>query len=487
MTTHTTRGFSTIELLIAFSIAVIFLSGIASVAFGGQTAALDTSLQNGGLFRVSTLIGDAVASTTKSWNGTPTAWQPGFYSQTNTLKSVSPCVKFINSTSTWATEKSRNQNLSLSTFIANPTEAKALGGGCDPFPPSERWDNPSSFGSSDASGAPGTGVAIATINGTRYAVATADPSSAGKEDVYIFNVTNAANPVTTGKLNTGKGLNRVAVGGNYAYVAQNDSTNQFQVINLTTPSSPSVVSQMTLPGVGISFPQGWSIAYYNNKVYIGTRETAGNEFHIYDVSNPAAPVWQGSREINHNVNDIVVTKQTVSGTDKTIAYLATSATNASAPELIALDVTTPSSISQIGSFNPSGTLYGTSVFVRGNIAYLGRQRATGSNFDFYTVDITTPSSLVEIGKRRLGLGSNSQVAGIVVQGDIAFVATTDSNKSLSIINVANPANPTEPYPTCPYNFSQVTRDIAYYGNYLFTVNRSNDMLRVIYDQPSFCS
>ena len=34
-------GFSTIELLFAFAIATIFMSGAVLIAFGGQTAGLD--------------------------------------------------------------------------------------------------------------------------------------------------------------------------------------------------------------------------------------------------------------------------------------------------------------------------------------------------------------------------------------------------------------------------------------------------------------
>ncbi len=502
------RGFSTIELLIAFAIATIFLSGAALLAFGGQTAGLDVALTNGGMQRVVSQMRTAVASSTKNWNATMSS-VTGFYNQTNAVTNISPCMKKITSNTTWTTEHARGQNIALSTYLGSADQAKAYGGGCNPFPSNVVWDNPASFGSIDVSGSDGTGVEVRTKGANKYAFVTQDPSPLNGDDFIVINVTNANSPsIISTPLNNFKGLNGIAIGGNYAYVLNNDNTTQLRVINITNPASPSEIvgAQRTLPNiVSTCSPaaspclSGKTISYYNGRLYIGTPYIAfgtgiqNHEFHVYCVDDtvtsgctPQTPVWLGSFNVNHNVNDIAVTRQTISGVPKTVAYLAVSATVAGEPELRSYDVTNPASISTLGTFNPSGTLYGRSINLSGDVAYFGRDRATGvTNKDFYVLSIANPNSLTELSSRKLGIANTKWVVGTSIQGHLAFVATNDSTTPLFIYNVANPSAIT-PISSCSFNFSQETRDITYHDDFVYTVNRSNDLLRILYDQPSVC-
>ena len=501
------RGFSTIELLFAFALATIFISGAALVAFGGQTAGLDMSLNNSAVERTVMQMQKAIASTTQNWYVAVTPKLDTFYTHTNSLGNISACLKKIESTSAWTTEHSRSQQVTLSTYLGSIEEASAQGGACDPFPP-QVWDTPASLGSVTASGINGTAIAVRSIAGNTYAFVTAASTTPSSDDFIVVNVTDATNPSIIGSpLNTFLGLNSIVVAGKYAYVLQNRNIEQLGVINISNPANVFEVvgARRTFPNIVSSCSpvtdpclSGKSIAYYAGRLYIGTSYIAfgtvaqNHELQIYCVDDkvtpgctPETPMWLGSYNVNHNVNDIALATQVVGGAQKTIAYLATSASSATSPELTILDVTNPSSVVPLGSFNPSGTQYGRSIYVLGNTAYLGRDRTVGANKDFYVLDVTNPALPTEQHSRKLSLTPNTYTSAITVQGNIAFVATTDSTHPLLLFDVTNPTNVIS-VSACTVSTSQVTKDIVYHENMLFTVNQGADLLRIFYDKPSSC-
>jgi hypothetical protein len=168
--------------------------------------------------------------------------------------------------------------------------------------------------------------------------------------------------------------------------------------------------------------------------------TRNNELHILCVKNnlrgctPETPLWLGSFNVNHNVEDIVVGKSQRNSA-QTIAYLATSASEARYPELTIYDVSSPSAIVQIGSFSPSGNLYGTALFLIGNFLYMGRERATGENKDLYVLDITNLSNPSVIADQKLLLRSGTRVTDIIVQKNILFVATSDTTHPFFVFEI----------------------------------------------------
>ncbi|MEK7063834.1 MAG: hypothetical protein AAB955_04070 [Patescibacteria group bacterium] len=497
MYTKTVKGAFTIEILIAFTVVTLALSGAVMVALGGQVSGMDMNLSGGGLHREMSLYERNVAQAYSSWAGLTSvaASDPNDdlgYSTSTTVAYVSPCIKEVSSSVSWSSDKSRTLGAAVTMLAGSVAEARALGGGCDPLPPLSGWENPDSFGSIDVSGADGTGVVARSVAGHRYVFLTADPSAAAKEDLYIFNVDDAQSPSLTGSLNTGKGLNDIVVAGQYAYVVQNDNVDQLQVVDISTPSAPVVVATASLPGVVStgSYPEGRSIAYSNNRLYIGTNETAGPEFHIFDVTTPTAPASLGSLEVTHNVHDIAVRSST--------AYLATSADYG---ELVLIDVSTPASLSLPPNFSTPDTMdkkfnarthtgtptesteNGTTLDVVGTRVYLGRERASNANErDLYIIDVSTQSALTELGSLRIGIGSNTEVSGIISQGTYAFVMSTDSNSPFQVIDTTDPSAMFV-QSSCGFNFSQVTRAISYLDNFIFSANRSNDILRIIYDKP----
>lgn len=479
------RGFSTIELLIAFAIAFIFLSGIILLAFGGQTATLDSGLENGGLFRISTLLRDAVASTTQNWTGTLPARATNFYAQGTTVINISECLKYISATTTWSTEKGRGQNLSLGTYVSSTSAASAMGGTCNPFPPTDAWDSPkkSANGISIASVNP-TDVAVVTVNGKRIAILSSTASAPAKDDIYEVDVSDPQNPALLQSINTGKGINAIAVANGYAYAVQNDSTNQLQVIKLfdTTKLTsdplyykPALITQVSLQNVGGALPEGRTIAYYNNKVYIGTwnNNVPANspEFLIYDVTTPSSPSFLGSNNLNHSVNDIVV--------QGNYAYLASTHNNG---ELTIMNVTTPSSPTVAATYDfPSSSNDAERVYVLGQYAYLGLDKAPSGGKDFLVLNVSNPASPSLTGSLNLSMNnSGAMVSGIAVVNGFAFLGTTDTNAEFRVLDVRDPANP-KANGCGPYNYSAKISALFYSNGFIITANQANVALTAIYD------
>ncbi|MEK7507874.1 MAG: hypothetical protein AAB602_02205 [Patescibacteria group bacterium] len=497
-------GFSTIEMLIAFSFFALIIGGVSVMALSNQVVALDTQLSNQALLKADQWLETLKTTAALNWssaNSIPLSAPDSDYQQYEVfVQDISPCAKYVSSAVLWHSSPTRSQKTEYITLLTNPAEAIAMGGGCDPIPPGE-WDNPGSFGSVDLSGSDGTGVDAHYINGIRYAIITADPSSASAEDFIVVDVSDPDNldlSDIVSEIDTGPGLNGVAVGKTYAYVVQNENTDQLQVIDVSNPAAPSLVISVALPNITFSCPggnkclAGRSVAYYGNKVYVGTAyianlalpSTQNNEFHIFDVSSPANPVWLGSLNVNHNVNDIEVRGN--------YAYLATSD---DVGEMTVVDVSNPVASFVAGKFDAQATGGGASnedgwsIDVVGSYAYFGRERVNGgTERDFYILNVSNPASVSVVGSKIVGMtsGNDIYISGIAKQGNYAFLSTTDSNEPFFVLDVADPSNPVN-YSACGLNFSQVTRGLKYLDNLIFTVNRSNDILRIIYDQPTACS
>jgi hypothetical protein len=498
----TQKGSATIEILIAFAIMIIILSGVMAVAFGGQAAGLDLNLTGTGLASTTNFLGDSIASSTTNWSGFTSTSSVGFYTLSRTVTDKTPCLKSFSSGSTWSVTGRPQQNINFETLVVNVPTLLALNGDCTPT--KDKWENPVSLKtvSVTPSGNSGTGLDVVSWSGNRYAFLTSAMSSGVKSDFWVIDVTtpsSAALIPSADRDYSDNGLNAITVAkqgaGLYAYVARNEATNQLAVIDISTPSSPALIASSTLPGVGISFPQGRSIFYYKNYLYIATYETAGNEFHIYDVSNPSSPQPKGKLEINHDVFGIAVGEQMVGGVIKKFAYLALSTTNAAAKELMVLDVTDPTDPKTYGSsFNANGTKYATSVFLSGNTLYMGLQKGGASDKDpnFYIFDVTNPSLPVATGTSTLDtvdkngnthkFGSGASVNKIVVAGNLAFLATSDSNGEFAVWNISNPKNITQTSPCGIFNYPQSAMDITFFPDYIYIATQSNDALQILKDQ-----
>ncbi len=489
-------GSSTLEILIAFSVLILTFTAVIAVAFGNQTSALYTELNHQALYKAEKELENARALSRQDFNSVlpiaPTA--DDIYLKTLLVDDLTQCLKRATSTITWQTDAGRPQKIELATMLADIAGAIALGGDCLADPAGGDWINPLTFVSRDIE-PPGNPASDLDVAGKIIYLTGGLTGPTSRPDFFILDARSLVlgNPSSipiVSSISTGDGLMAVDFASTsptkaYAFVANDEdaTSNQLQVIDVGSISNPILVSQATLPGVSGSCPYtcpgGKSIFYYDHTVYIGTHRLVGaskHELHVYDVSDPTAPVWQWSYKLDHNVNKIIVREQNIGGVTKRFTYLATSADNG---EVIILDITDPSNIKEY-RFNANGNEDGRTIFLIGNKLYLGRDRTPSGRSDFFVLDVTNPAAITILGEKRLGLNSGSYVAGIRVSGRFGFLAINDPNDGFRVYDVSNPANMPR---ISTYNFSQKTTGIDFDGEYVYTSNESNDALRIIYDAP----
>jgi hypothetical protein len=239
----------------------------------------------------------------------------------------------------------------------------------------------------------------------------------------FFIVDTHSTPLLSSSLSTGSKLNDVDTAGSYSYIASDGPLYQFKVIDHTNSSSPYIIAQSTLPGVSGSFPHATSIFYYKSKVYVGTHRTAGNEFHVYDVSIPSLPQWLGSLELNHNVNSISV--------KDSYAYLGTSGNS---KDIIIIDINDPKHMKIESSLSFLGNEDTLSVFLMGTILYAGRSKSTSTTVpDTITMDISDPLFPYIITQQHTGF----TIKNILASGTTTLTAFSLPTKDLLDIDYEN--------------------------------------------------
>lgn len=485
---------STLEIMIAFAIISLTMTAVILISFGNQKVAADTETNNEALYKAKELFEDARALSRRDFNAVTSLVQlDDIYTKTLLVSDLTPCRKEALSELVWNTEALRPQKIELRTNFTDIYGALALGGDCDANPPNGGWTVPNSLSSADfiPSGAKATDIDV--LN--RIVFLSARDPSAAKDDLFVFDATSAgAAPVQKGKINTGPSINAIDAfsksdGFYYIFTANDKDSDQLQVIKVPQDFSgaPQIIAEQSLFGVdpGGSYPEGWRVYYFGDRLYILTRETAGPELHIFDVVDPSSPIEIDSFWLNRTVNAIIVREQTVNGASRRIAYLATADNN---DDIVALDVTDPidSDTFRLASLNLSGSNDARSIYLLGSTLYLGKD-SSGSAPELFLVsvadlDFTSPGGGLRLMvERDMGMDIND----IQVSGGYGFLATSESNKEFQVWNMANIFLPADIYNISKFNFSQKIVAIEYEDGFIYTANESNDALRII--RPAECS
>ncbi len=460
------RGVSTLEILIAFAVLSLSLSAVIMLVFSNQSVAVDTQTNIEALSKAQAGLEQARAAGKQNFDSVvsipPAA--DDIYQKSLTVDILDPLIKKVTSTITW-TESGRPLSIALTTLLTNYSG----GNTCSPTISGD-WSAPQVYAYVDfVSSAGATGV---DAQGAKTYISS-NPSSAGTDDFYVIDTSDVSPgkgvlPIL-GKFSTSFGLSDVKANGNYAYVAAVSGVNQLLVIDVTTPAalSPSkIVAQrdVTAPG---DTAVGNTLFYANKKLYVGLTKSNGKEFRIFDVTNPANPIEQGTGyETNSKINSIFVKNN--------IAYLAVADTN----QLIALDVSNAANPTLINKYTPGPTaLFGQSLAVNGSNVYLGR---TGPNANpkllaFSTANVSTPLWT-------MNMSGQSGVYTAILRGSLLFLTTADPNDGLQIWDISAASASVQPtrFDTSPLNIQQTsTAGTDCYGNLLFVAQRSQRALQVV--------
>lgn len=192
---------------------------------------------------------------------------------------------------------------------------------------------------------------VFTVGTTAYLVTDEDP---GGSELFILNVSNPANPVLLGSLNLNAQANGIFVSGNYAYIASSHNSQELQIVNILNPAAPILVGVYNAP-TGSNATDVWVSGDF---AYLTTVNSTSREFYKINVTNPSSPTLVAAVEIGGDVNGIHISGN--------YAYLATALNN---QELVILDLTLSTPVI-VGSYNAPGNSDGKDIFVHGTIAYL---------------------------------------------------------------------------------------------------------------------
>jgi hypothetical protein len=402
-----------IELCIALAIFTLLLSSVAVNIFS-----LGEDIDNIKLYQIAQNtaqqnLKNALASTSNSFHALTSisSTSPPFIEHL-TISDITPCKKRITSTLEWQTGL-RNREIEFSAYITDPLYAKKVGGDCDGIisttsPQKLFISHPkdASFGSVDA------------LNKNTIVAHGIDTSS-------HLEITTENQMKST--LHFDSMITDIDAIHDYVFLTHATSSNQIAIVDMTDKHNPHLIAQTSLPGVMGSFPGGRSLIYYDNRLYIGTHRTAGHEFHIFDVTDRANPIWLGSREINHNINQIIIRDG--------FAYLATSG---NIKDVIILDVSNPTSIRQVHTLELTGSEDSQCLFYMGNLLYVGRSKAKSPiDPEFIIVDISNPAAPDIVGS----LLVNGTILSLKAHHTHAYLLLDGNPSKLLTIDISNSENP----------------------------------------------
>jgi hypothetical protein len=196
----------------------------------------------------------------------------------------------------------------------------------------------------------------------------------------------------------------VYVAGSHAYVA--DGASGLQVVDVSSPASPSIIGTCDTPGVASGVYVLGSHAYVADS-YAGVQ--------VIDVSNPASPQIIGTGYVTGHAVAICA-----SGNH---AYVA----DGSANRLQVIDVSDPTNPSSVGWCDTMSNALG--VYVSGNYAYVA------ANMNVEVIDVSDPANPSTVGT----CNTPHQAYDVYVSGNYAYVA--DGASGLQVVDVSNPASP----------------------------------------------
>lgn len=418
-----------IELVLAIALFSVTVTSLASITFDNRMAISKNTDDRESLFMAESNLENSLA-----FDNSPPEGSVIYFS---------PCEKEI---------KSSSQSIELKAALMDIKYAKAVGGDCGGYPPRGDWSLPT-ISTANISSALDSARAL-DISGNVLFIGT---ESADHTESNILSL-QADDYSSLSELSIPQGLNAFDAAGRFVYVAAKGISDQFKIIDASDPRNMTLAASISLPGVSGSYPSGLSIFYYQSRVYIGTHRTAGNEFHIFDVSDPYNPVWLGSIELNHNINAVAVRFP--------YAYLATSG---NIRDVIILDISNPSVIQRISVTAFLGTEDAISANLIGNILYVGRKRGTaGTHPEFIALDVSDSTLPAVAGS----LYINADIISMRILGSYAFLALTRSSWPFQILNIRDLTNIMPMYKA---SFSPPAAGIDYKDNKIFLILENTEL------------
>jgi len=253
----------------------------------------------------------------------------------------------------------------------------------------------------------------AYVADSRYAT-----SSTG---LQIFDISDPFSPVLAGSYTTNQGdFTDIVIDGNYAYIAA--SSLGLLVFDISDPLNPALAGSCDeRDGLARAVAVQGDYAYITNYESLGGGE---NELLIIDILDPENP----SLEDIINLENLYGASARGIDVSGEYAYLATY--DDKHLRIVGIDPEKPSFKQLVGSWATDSGQYAYNVKVKGIYAYLAQ-----SNEGLKIINITDPSDMSVVAV----CDTNGRAYWIFLQDDIAYIA--DGGGGLAAIDISNPVSP----------------------------------------------
>ncbi len=463
------RGFATLEILIALAVFSLGIASVVTISLGSQEVTSESAINHEAIYEAKAMLEGLRATAESDFEALESATSTdGFYDKEIVVSDVTPYSKEVTGTIGWSVGN-RPQELSFSTVLTALAEVAAVTGDVGGETSDESWDTVRACEGFEVT----EGIAATDIDAENnflfLSVKPINPTNTGANDLYVLEASKKNRSVTykgSLKISDG-GINAIdSAGKAYLYAANNATSSQLLVINAPKSGSLSLVASSTLSEVSGDTGVGSAIFYHKKKIYIGTRQTSGPEFHVFDVSDPTSPQELGSFEVDADVNAIQIRGG--------FAYVATSHDE---KELIILDVSDPDEITEADSFDAEGDGDGTSVAYQGKRIALGRLAGADTDEpEAYFLDFRG-DEVSEISSYAIGADVND----LLLIGNRAFLATADTDKDIQVLNIKKiTAVKNEGHK----DLSKPAVRVDYEHKRLYTAQSAQEIVRVV--EPGVC-
>jgi len=321
------------------------------------------------------------------------------------IEDVGTDRKKISSTVSWDFTENRPEEIKLISYLTNWQKVVSLIGD---------WSKPIQETSINISGN-NDGSKIQVQGNYAYIII-----NGGNPNFLIIDVSNSESPSVVGSLDLNGTPTNIAVSGDYAYLSNDDNNEELQIIDISIKSSPSVVRTYNAPGNA----NANGVYVSGTTVYLVRASSAQNEFLVINVAIPASPALLGSLDLSANGNEVVVSGN--------FAYVAS---GDNSQELKVINIMIPASPTPAGSLNLPSNTDATTIALAGSTVFIGQ----GSTF--YTINVTTPRSPIQLGSFNVSGTLNDIALNLGNANTYVFIATSANSLEFQVINVSNPISP----------------------------------------------
>lgn len=241
-----------------------------------------------------------------------------------------------------------------------------------------------------------------------YAFLGVNNASGGFSSVDI---SDDENPFVLDTVDVGGKGNYVHKSGNYVYVGVEHVTDGLAIVDVSNPASLNVVATVDVDGRG------------NEPNVVGDNlfMAVDDKIMVFDVSNPASPVFLDEFDFNDEVY--------VSEFDDDYLYVGLAADDLG---LRVLDVSDPANLSEVASLDVGEEV--NAIEVDWPVVYAGTE---DDNNSLHVIDITDPENPVDQGAIDVG----GEIEDLGIYGDELYAALNVQNSGMALIDISSPYSP----------------------------------------------